>query len=165
MECNFTKVDAETYKLEYIRDTFIGGLQSKYIRQRLLESNITDFKLLFEQARILETTQNCMDSFTTPLQNENIVNAISKKNSTVNCWNCGNPSHAKSLCPARNFECFNCGKKGHFSKFCKAKNKTSAFINSSVSSSSLESLPVSSSSLESNTKTCGMAYFPTLAHC
>ena len=41
-DCNFESVTAEQHKNEYIRDSFISGLQSNSIRQRLLENNTLD---------------------------------------------------------------------------------------------------------------------------
>ena len=37
--CGFTAVTTETYRSEMIRDSFINGLTSSYIRQRLLENS------------------------------------------------------------------------------------------------------------------------------
>ena len=38
-DCNFQAVTAEVYRRELVRDSFISGLSSTYIRQRLLEHN------------------------------------------------------------------------------------------------------------------------------
>ena len=38
-ECTFATVSAGVYRKEYIRDTFINGLQSAQIGQHLLENN------------------------------------------------------------------------------------------------------------------------------
>ena len=43
-DCNFKAVNAETYCKESIRDTFISGLSSNLIRQRLLEDQSLTLK-------------------------------------------------------------------------------------------------------------------------
>ena len=37
-DCNFKTVSADIYQQEMVRDSFIRGLNSSYIRQRLLEN-------------------------------------------------------------------------------------------------------------------------------
>ena len=44
-DCNFKSVSAEKNGEDFIRDSFINGLQSKGIRQRLLENKALDLKL------------------------------------------------------------------------------------------------------------------------
>ena len=48
-DCNFKPARVEQHKNEYIFDSFISGLQSKSIRQRLLENNILDINTKFNQ--------------------------------------------------------------------------------------------------------------------
>ena len=48
-DCNFKPARVEQHKNEYIFDSFISGLQSKLIRQRLLENNILDINTKFNQ--------------------------------------------------------------------------------------------------------------------
>ena len=37
------------------------------------------------------------------------------------CFFCGNSSHPRSKCPARDAVCSNCQKKGHFAKVCRGR--------------------------------------------
>ena len=41
--CNFNAVSVEVYRTEMIRDSFISGLSSNYIRQGLLEKSTFDY--------------------------------------------------------------------------------------------------------------------------
>ena len=50
-DCNFKSVSAEKNREDFIRDSFINGLQSKRIRQHLLENKTLDLKTAFDQAR------------------------------------------------------------------------------------------------------------------
>ena len=151
-DCNFMAVSAEQHREQYIRDAFISGLQSNNIRQRLLENKTLDLKTMFDQSRTLDAAQKSMESYNPAMLHEPAVNALSsssgsqtnkeselylkKENDTKKCWNCGNASHAKMKCPARDSVCFNCGRKGHFSKVCRstrepvqsASNKSTAAI-------------------------------------
>ena len=56
-ECNFKAVTATQHCEEYIRDSFINGLQSPMIRQRLLENKTLDLTTMFDQARALDSAQ------------------------------------------------------------------------------------------------------------
>ena len=55
--CGFTAVTSETYRSEMIRDSFINGLTSNYIRQRLLENSELSLDRAYEIARTLHTAQ------------------------------------------------------------------------------------------------------------
>ena len=55
--CGFTAVTAETYRSEMIRDSFINGLTSSYIRQRLLENSELSLDRAYEIAHTLHTAQ------------------------------------------------------------------------------------------------------------
>ena len=39
-------------------------------------------------------------------------------------WNCGNPSHPRSKCPAKDTEGFKYGRKGHFLKVCHSETSS-----------------------------------------
>ena len=51
---DFTAMTAEQHRQSYIRDTFINGLYSKEIWQRLLENMTLTLDQAFEQARSQE---------------------------------------------------------------------------------------------------------------
>ena len=142
-DCQFQSVTAVEHREQYIRDTFIAGLSSKHIQQRILENNTTELSSVFLEARSLESAQKNVESYS---HNQSFsVNSVGAVNSAVaseqsqsfsaavksstavqssgTCWNCGNPCHAKARCPARNETCFTCGKKGHLAKYCRSKEK------------------------------------------
>ena len=59
-ECNFTAVNAHQYRDDMKRDSFICGISSNFIRERLLESRTLTFTAAYEKARALELARvNC----------------------------------------------------------------------------------------------------------
>ena len=62
-DCNVKAVSAETYREELIRDSFISGIASPNIRQRLLEKESLNLKSAFDQARSLEMAQRNADVY------------------------------------------------------------------------------------------------------
>ena len=113
-DCDFQAVDANTHRDQYIRDSFIAGLQSSSIRQRLLEDNRTALDDIYIQARSLEHAQQNIQAF----QSGNIqmnANAITlccadnnkagnksssntnNSNDDTHCWNCGNQTVMQGL--------------------------------------------------------------------
>ena len=62
-DCNFRNVEAAVYRDEYIRDSFISGLISNTIRQRLLENTSSELQVIFNQARALEMVQKNSESY------------------------------------------------------------------------------------------------------
>lgn len=63
---NLKSVSAEQYREELIRDTFINGLLSPKIRQRLLENSTLDLKSAFDQANALDLAQKNAETYTMP---------------------------------------------------------------------------------------------------
>ena len=144
-ECEFTATTLEETTSNYLLDALIAGIGSNNIRQRLLEKHDLTFDSAFQLAQSLEFAMLNSESFSSmsnaavnvqqsDLQNsqaivgvENLsgVNSKSRANKGENypdgsnCWNCGNKSHPKSHCPARNIECYRCRMKGHFAHLCK----------------------------------------------
>ncbi|XP_065671655.1 uncharacterized protein LOC136089531 [Hydra vulgaris] len=107
--CNYKDVSAQQYREEQIRDAFISGITSNYIRQRLLENSTLNLQSAFNQARSLDIAQRNSESYIQkPLSSStspNIVatiklpeepsaalNAIPVHPQT-NCIYCGNQPH------------------------------------------------------------------------
>ena len=65
-DCNFKDVSADENRNQAIRDSFIGGLDSGFIRQCLLENQTLDLKTAYDQARTLGSTQRNSESYTQP---------------------------------------------------------------------------------------------------
>ena len=61
--CNFVAGSAEVYRSEMIRDSFINGLSSSYIRQRLLESAELTLEQAHDKARTLDLAQKNSEAY------------------------------------------------------------------------------------------------------
>ena len=61
-DCAFEAVDANTHRQQAIRDTFIDGIRSNTIRQRVLETNDTTLTDIFTKARSLEFAQSNVEA-------------------------------------------------------------------------------------------------------
>lgn len=140
-DCNFKAVSADQNREDFIRDSFIAGLNSSHIRQRLLEQSTLTLSQTFDSARALEMAQRHSESYLTPFTSH--ANAVTSRNlesesqsystrsendSTIaatlpKCYFCGQSRHPRSNCPARNISCHSCGKMGHFTKVCKSKSQ------------------------------------------
>ena len=149
-ECTFVPVNAAEYRDEYVRDSFIRGVQSKEIRQRLLEE-CGDRKTTFTKARTLELAfmnnlqindksyiaaipENTSNELVGPSRamtaspfcaalnfpRPEVSNNTSHVRPNPLCYFCGYKSHNRSACPARDATCYNCGKQGHLAKVCKS---------------------------------------------
>ena len=62
-DCGFEAVDANTHREQFIMNTFINGLQSSDIRQRVLEENKTTLTEIFDQARTLDIAQKNTEAY------------------------------------------------------------------------------------------------------
>ena len=103
-ECNFKAVTAIQHCEEYIRDSFISGLQSPLIRQRLLENKTLDLTTMFDQARALESAQKNSESYgDAPLSR--VISAALESNSD------GEPESIVRA--ATNSKCYFCGLRRH----------------------------------------------------
>lgn len=139
-DCGFRAVTAIQYKEELIRDSFINGLSSSYIRQRLLENSRLTLETAFDQANSLDRAQQNSEFYgsltTAHLQpvvqssNDSVDTVATTVMTKKSCYFCGRLFHDRKLCPAREARCNNCGKIGHFQKVCRSKSneKTTASI-------------------------------------
>ena len=143
-DCNFKDVTAAIYRDEAIRDSFITGLLSNSIRQRLLENKTLDLSSMFSQARALDSAQKSSESYmsggiplptaatvallsaidTEDTPEEGTSHAAAVVVARSKCFFCGNGKHARQRCPARDAVCRRCSKKGHFAKVCRSNPAT-----------------------------------------
>ncbi|XP_068222901.1 uncharacterized protein [Palaemon carinicauda] len=65
-DCNFQPVTAERYRQELVRDTFINGIASVFIHQRLLENNSLNMETAHSQGRTLDLAQRSADAYASP---------------------------------------------------------------------------------------------------
>ena len=148
-DCKFEAVTASKYKDESIRDSFINGLQSNYIRQRLFELKDLDLQTAVNQARALEMAHKQADSYVehgnfsahalktseTPFaeedegHNDPVTASIKQK-----CFFCGFDRHPRNKCPAKDAKCNNCSKTGHWAKCCRSNPGKSEYKSASTAS-------------------------------
>ena len=117
-DCKFKGVDAKTNSEEHIRDTFITGVKSLSIKQRLLEKQSLTLEeainiakaldLAEDQARLINSESNLNSNKSTLLQNNHLPKKINtespeikkikacKKNETGNALRNVNKSHFES---------------------------------------------------------------------
>ena len=139
-ECNFRAVSANQYRDEYVRDSFISGLASATIRQRLLENNSLELQEMVNQARALETAQLNSQSYISATPHYSVSAASDNTGSLTEdghciesssassygntkipkCYFCGFGKHPRSKCPAKDLNCSKCSKKGHFARVCRS---------------------------------------------
>ena len=137
-DCCFKPVTAEQYRDQYIRDSFISGLASPVIRQRLLENKTLDLDTAVAQARSLTLAQQSAESYVSqsPLacnaatpgpktsDQDDLISAAAlpgAKKDGRRCWNCDGPFHGSQRwkCPAKDSICSKCSKRGHYAKVCR----------------------------------------------
>ena len=167
-DCDFKDVTADICRSEAIRDAFITGMNSAFIRQRLLENVSLDLQSAFDQARTLELAQKnsalyanhdrlYQNAATQPADSDHdsqvSVNALYKKRNQVHartsnpseqCFFCGLTRHRRAECPAKDAVCHNCTKKGHFAKMCRSQKMSTSSALSSTSHLGVLSASVSS---------------------
>ncbi|XP_045130528.1 uncharacterized protein LOC123515737 [Portunus trituberculatus] len=137
-ECNFKAVSETQHCEEYIRDSFISGLQSPMIRQRLLENKTLDLTTIFDQARALDSAQRNSESYS-DVPSSRVISAALGDGSddesepsgvmaaaSSKCYFCGLRRHPRTKCPAWEAMCHKCQKKGHFAKVCRSKGVNAA---------------------------------------
>ena len=143
--CCFQDVTASQQKSEYIRDTFVCGLLSTDIRQRILEDSNVTLDEAVNKAKTLEAATSysqqlssthgaCVRATVHKCAEEEEVDltaiAVQQPNSMWVCYFCGGKErHPRTDCPAREAECRQCHKVGHFSRVCRnTKRETNAKI-------------------------------------
>ena len=147
-DCDFKSVDAAAHQNQAIRESFISGLRSSDIRQRLLESERTDLADIHSLARGLEVAKVQAQSYNhSQSLNAVVKESFSDSGGTVHandyqdnnfvaaapfgarfsCWFCGGskPHASREACPAFNSTCTKCGILGHNSVVCRGGQSNS----------------------------------------
>ena len=133
-DCCFKAVSAKQYRGHFIQDSFISGLASPAIRQRLLENKTGPWHRCSQSSvSYLGSTKHWVvcetftDDFvvcnaTTVDQEDSVLTAATsgRTEDTRKCWNCRGAYSCTQRwkCPARGATCSKCGRKGHYAKFC-----------------------------------------------
>ena len=133
-DCRFDTVTNIEYRDEIIRDSFINGLQSNYIRQKLFEMKELDLKTAIEQTRALEISDNQAGSYveygltshalaTPPPEPPSAVATVSYSVVVAaikqKCFFCDFDCHLRGKCPATDAKCKKRWKTGHRAKCCR----------------------------------------------
>ena len=154
-DCSFQTVTAEVYRDELVRDMFIRGLSSSYIRQRLLEHKILTQGEAYRYAVGLESAQQNSNAYnptshiaaihmatlddddapeetvydfvTTKINTKDSTLAATRNNtnSKKKCGFCRGTLLSCQSCPAKEAECHHCGIVGHYSKVCHQRLRSS----------------------------------------
>jgi len=78
IDCNFQHVTAVQHQSEYLRDSFIKGLGSSWMRQQLLENVTLGFEEVFNQACTLEAAARNAESYR-PTSQSYVVKVLQPK--------------------------------------------------------------------------------------
>ncbi|XP_059843069.1 uncharacterized protein LOC132403623 [Hypanus sabinus] len=148
--CDCKTLTAEQHAELLVRDAFVTGLRSVYMRQRLLENSDLTLSSAIEKANALEAARHNADAVQSrdsppvpwtpqtpppPAPGSEFANAAASRHSTSSptqttavarkklgpCYFCGQKKHPRQRCPAREATCSSCGKRGHFAKVCKSQ--------------------------------------------
>ncbi|XP_068205255.1 uncharacterized protein [Palaemon carinicauda] len=147
-ESSFTDCTAAQAEELAIRDSYITGMASNAIRQRLLENLSLDLSPAVKQTRALEMAQLHSASYTSETNttvaalideqakpemdpNSFLIEMSDSPNpsecaaavSGRRCFFCGGSLHPRVHCPARKASCSNCQKVGHYTRVCKSQRK------------------------------------------
>ena len=123
--CDLTAVSAQEYKDHMKRDSFINGLSSNFIRQRLLENRTLTFTEAHEKARSIELAKLNCETYTCQDTSSRQMCAL-QKDETKSKEN--NVSVIASKKQSRNFTCYFCVEsKWHPRSRCLAKNEICNF--------------------------------------
>jgi hypothetical protein len=146
-DCNYETVSAAVRRDEAIRDTFVTGIQSNQIRQRLLEYTALPLSEAIEKAKALETAYKQSLSYQM-VSSPNVCSIVPPDQRSpcdtdeghtlaavgTKCFFCGYSRHPRTVCPAREALCKLCGKMGHFQKVCRsgASRKPAASVSKPI---------------------------------
>ncbi|XP_072119415.1 uncharacterized protein [Mobula birostris] len=130
--CNCQELTAAQHAELLVRDAFVTGTRSVYVRQRLLEKANLTLSSAMELADTLEATLHNSEALQArdppmaswvpqTLQPAGESTSAAASCESAKCYFCGLEKHPRKRCPARQATCSSCGKKGHFAKVCKSK--------------------------------------------
>ena len=135
-ECDFVPVNAQQYRDDMKRDSFIYGISSNLIRQRLLKNRTLTFTEAYEKAQSLELTKINSESYSSQEKNQSSICTVKHASSLPLSGSDAGTSTADDQAVSsvrqrkaiQNFVCYFCGGgKWHPRSQCPAKNKTCDF--------------------------------------
>ena len=176
-KCACKSLSLKEHKDSLVRDAFVAGIHSEVIRARLLELSdaeasltdclakataielSTDFSRSFQDSSSLPSV-SCVQEEQAPVVAASRAKFPQYSKTSGNrfpagvqnlCQYCGQPSHPRNKCPARNATCLKCQKPGHWARVCQSQ---AAACQASSSTSMLCSIKPSNKSI----------YYPVLVN-
>ena len=119
-DCDWRAVSAQEFQRELTRDAFITGINSSFIKQRLLEEDALTVDDAVLKAEILERAQNQSGSLFVKSLQSPVSAACSSQSKTCQnkkrCYFCAGNMYlgGRKECLAKDCFCQSCEKKGHF---------------------------------------------------
>ena len=140
-DCEFKAVTAAQYKDDLVRDSFINGISSAEIRQRLLEKKTLNMKNAYSIAMTMADAKRDNQFFcnsSSVSAEPQVVSAVNDDAQSMNenkevtsavtksaCFHCGsNKNHDYKKCSAISLTCYSCGNKGHISRACSRRKSS-----------------------------------------
>jgi len=133
-DCNVKAVTRDEHTNLLLRDSFINGLTSSDIRQRLLEkSDPMTLDGAYDLAKSLDRAQDAQAYSPASLAalpiptnaaaasvpyDEDVPSMAATYHKSKKCFFCGGSLHNRRSCPARDSFCRKCSKKGHYATVC-----------------------------------------------
>lgn len=122
-KCPTKALTADQHRDLLICDSFVSGIHSPTIRQRLLESPDDSIDNLLRTATTMESAMQDAKSFeATFTPPPSFTAAVNNQSTQRPCFWCGGQKHIRSTCPALHSTCKKCQKKGHWSSVCLSKH-------------------------------------------
>lgn len=130
--CSFKAVTADQYREELIRDSFINGLTSAFIRQRLLENKTLTLQAAYDMASSMDIAQRNAELYNEPSSSSTCAVNLSSMNG-LSTSRSVEPSEdgesrtfsaavpAKVGLPSKEKSCYFCGRMFHFRNVCPAR--------------------------------------------
>lgn len=108
---------------ENLRDQFVCGLRSDFIRQRLFAEQDLNYNKALQLANTLEAAERDAEAVEGSREHDPDRERSEKihRLGSKNCSACGGNGHSSQNCRYKDFECSYCGKMGHLRRVCMKK--------------------------------------------
>ncbi|XP_069777625.1 uncharacterized protein [Narcine bancroftii] len=123
-ECDGRGVNVQQHRNALKLDDFVNGIDSSYIRQRLLKTEPLTYNWAVTLAKTLRSAMQSSEMLETEKETSRSAGTPKERKGQTpeKCYFCDKSWHPRQKCLARFATCNYCGKLGHFAKACKAKS-------------------------------------------